>query len=132
MSVTKSQVIARGWTKRCPNCGRPTLFPSRSFRINRRCPACGAGFDRGDGFFLGPWVLNYAVTVFGFVLPVIVLGARGTLPWGVATGLAVAGSLALPAALYRLTWSWWLMLYFFFLPDRLPANGGPVDRREED
>jgi hypothetical protein len=37
-----------------------------------------------------------------------------------------------PALLYRSTWSSWLMLYFYFLPESLPANGGPIGAQEED
>jgi len=133
MSVTPGQIISRGLTNRCPNCGERSLFPPRSLRINRRCPVCGVGFDRGEGFFLGPWVLNYTVTVFIFVLPSIVLGVRGVLPWSVSLALAALGALLLPVLLYRAAWSWWLAIYFFFLPGNLPANGGPVcSEAEED
>jgi hypothetical protein len=27
-----------------------------------------------------------------------------------------------PILLYRLSWGWWLMLYYFFLPGNLPGN----------
>jgi len=132
MAVTKAQILARGFSHRCPNCGEPTLFPPKSLRIRRRCPVCGTGFDRGEGFFLGPWVLNYGVSVFGFVLPAIILAVSEVVPWSVAIVLAAAGCLVLPALLYRSTWSWWLMLYFYFLPEALPANGGPTGDQEED
>ena len=59
MIVTRTQILQRGLTQRCPNCGHKTLFPPRSFRVHRRCPDCGTGFDRGEGFFLGPWVLYF-------------------------------------------------------------------------
>jgi uncharacterized protein (DUF983 family) len=132
MPVTKAQIISRGVTNRCPNCGHRTLFPPRSFRIRRRCPECGTGFDRGEGFFLGPWVLNYTVAVFLFVLPAIVAGVRGYIPWSGSLVLAALGCTLVPVLLYRCTWSWWLMLYFYFLPQSLPANGGPTGTREED
>ena len=132
MHVTRSQIVARGLGNRCPNCGHRTLFPRGSFRVHRRCPDCGTGFDRGEGFFLGPWVLNYTVSVFVFVLPAIVAGARGVIPWTLAFVLAAIGCTLLPVALYRSTWSWWLMLYFWFLPESLPANGGPTGEAEED
>jgi uncharacterized protein (DUF983 family) len=132
MSVTKGQILARGLAQRCPNCGERTLFPRGSFRVNRRCPTCGTGFDRGEGFFLGPWVLNYTVSVFCFVLPAIILGVRQVIPWSVSIALAAAGCLLLPALLYRPTWSWWLMIYFYFQPQSLPANGGPTGTEEED
>jgi uncharacterized protein (DUF983 family) len=132
MKVTKAQILARGMSNRCPNCGERTLFPPHSLRIRRRCPKCGTGFDRGEGFFLGPWVLNYTVAVFLFVLPSIVAGVRGGISWTVALVLAAIGCTVLPLLIYRSTWSWWLMLYFYFLPESLPANGGPVGELEED
>jgi uncharacterized protein (DUF983 family) len=132
MNVTRAQIIRRGLANRCPNCGERTLFPPRSFRVHRRCPSCGTGFDRGEGFFLGPFVLNYTVCVFFFVLPAILLGSAGVIPWGVALVLAGLGCLVLPALLYRRMWSAWLMLYFYFIPQRLPANGGATGAEEED
>lgn len=132
MPVTKIQIVGRGLTNRCPNCGHDTLFPPHSFRVRRRCPDCGTGFARGEGFFLGPWVLNYGVAVFLFVLPAIICGSRGMISWTASLVLAGLGCTVLPALLYRSTWSWWLMLYFYFLPQSLPANGGPIGAEEED
>jgi uncharacterized protein (DUF983 family) len=132
MKVTRGQIINRGIHLRCMNCGEGRLFPPGSFRIYRRCPVCSTGFDRGEGFFLGPWVLNYTISVFCFVLPAIILGARGVVPWSVSLVLAAVGCVVLPALIYRAMWSIWLMLYFFFLPQNLPANGGPTGVNEED
>jgi uncharacterized protein (DUF983 family) len=132
MPVTKGEIIARGFSQRCPNCGQANLFPPKSLRIRRRCPNCGTGFDRGEGFFLGPFVLNYAVAVFLFVLPAIIAGARGAISWKASLALAVVGCTLLPTLLYRSSWSWWLIIYFCFLPQSLPANGGPVAGDEED
>ncbi|HEY0966677.1 MAG TPA: DUF983 domain-containing protein [Opitutaceae bacterium] len=132
MPVSKVQIVGRGLTNRCPNCGYRTLFPPRSFRVRRRCPDCGTGFARGAGFFLGPWVLNYGVAVFLFVLPAIISGSRGLISWNTSLVLAGLGCTLVPVLLYRSTWSWWLMLYFYFLPESLPANGGPTDAEEED
>lgn len=132
MQVTKTQILVRGLSNRCPNCGERTLFPPGSLQIRRRCPHCGTGFDRGEGFFLGPWVLNYTVAVFVFVLPAIVAGIGGKISWTAALVLAAIGCTILPLLIYRCTWSWWLMLYFYFLPESLPANGGPIGELEED
>jgi len=132
MNITQATILRRGLAQRCPNCGERSLFPPRSFRVHRRCPSCGTGFDRGEGFFLGPWVLNYAVAVFLFVLPAIVAAAAGIISWTTALVLGALGSTILPVLFYRSTWSWWLMLYFLFLPGSLPANGGPVGAAEED
>jgi uncharacterized protein (DUF983 family) len=131
MNVGRGKILARGLLNRCPNCGAHALFPPRSLRIHARCPVCGVGLDRGEGFYLGPWVLNYTLVVFGVVLPAIVLGARQIIPWAAAGAVIVAGCV-LPLLLYRASWSWWLALYFFFLPQRLPANGGARDGTAED
>lgn len=133
MKVTRGQIIARGFAGQCPNCGGDTLFaPGARFRIKQRCGACGAKLDRGDGFFLGPFVINYTVTVACFVVPVILLGARGML--GTAAAFVIAGAVALlvPVLLYRRSWSWWLMAYFYFLPHKLPANRDGQREDEEE
>jgi hypothetical protein len=36
--------------------------------------------------------------------------------------LAGLGSFGFPALFYRSSRSWWLMNYYFFLPQHLPAN----------
>jgi hypothetical protein len=77
-------------------------------------------------------VLNYTVAFLFFVIPAIVAGARAVIPWIASLALASAGCILVPALLYRSTWSWWLMLYFYFLPASLPANGGPIGAQEED
>lgn len=79
--------------------------------------------DPGGGFWLGPWVINYTVTAVCFVSPILVLGIRDVLPLKLAIALAVTGGLVIPLLLYRRSWSCWLMLYFFFFPYKLPANG---------
>jgi len=133
MNVTRQQIIARGLRNQCPNCRHHTLFqPHARFRISPRCPNCGLKFDRGDGFFLGPFVLNYSVTVFAFVAPVIllyffrVIGPTTTL---IAAGL---GTFVLPIVCYRASWSWWLMLYFYFLPEKLTNNRVDLEQDDEE
>jgi hypothetical protein len=39
-----------------------------------------------------------------------------------AAGLAIAGSVVVPALLYRSSRSWQLMLYYSFFPQHLPRN----------
>ena len=133
MQITRRQIIARGLSDRCPNCGRHSLFrPGARFRINEQCPECGLKFDRGEGFFLGPFVINYTVTVIVFIIPVIVLYACGRLGAPAAIVTAGAGALAIPILLYRPSWSWWLMTYFFFLPQKLPGNRDALHEDEEE
>ena len=47
------------------------------FKVNESCPHCGLRIEKGDGAFLGPFVINYTVTAFGFIIPVILLYATG-------------------------------------------------------
>lgn len=69
------------------------------------------------------------------VLPVAVLAANGSLPVDVAMGIAVfLGGIGSPALFYRSSWSWCLMVYYFFAPDRLPGadfEAWAVDRNGE-
>src|SRR5882724_2733092 len=102
MPVTRRQIIRRGLSGHCPNCGGHTLFPPGAhFTIHERCANCGLKFNRGEGFFLGPFVINGTMTA---------IIAAGT------------GAFVLPLLLYRRSWSWWLLAYFFFLPQKLPQN----------
>jgi len=123
VKVTQAQILERGLANHCPNCGAHTLFPpTPSLRINPSCANCGMKFDRGDGFFLGPFVLNYTVTVIVFIIPLILLyvfGAIGRTPTIIAI---VFAALVIPTLLYRRSWGWWLTGYFYFLPQKLPNN----------
>jgi uncharacterized protein (DUF983 family) len=122
-NVPRAQIIERGLVGRCPNCGNRSLFAPRSLRIREACPICELVFDPGGGFWLGPLVINYCTSVFVVVCPLIVLGVREIIPLRLAIALAVlVGGVAVPLLLYRLSWSWWLMIYFFFFPHRLPEN----------
>ena len=133
MKVTRRQIIVRGLAGQCPNCGGHALFQvGARFKINDRCPDCGLKLDRGDGFFLGPFVINYTVTVVGFIVPVVLLGVFGVLGRSVAVALIVLGAVGLPILLYRRSWSWWLMAYFYFLPQKLPNNREVLGEDEEE
>jgi uncharacterized protein (DUF983 family) len=123
LKVTRGQIVARGLTNRCPNCGGRTLFQAGSwFRVNPACPTCGLAIDRDEGFFIGSMSLNYGVTIVLFLAPVMILAYNGVLSTAVATTVGAIGGIAIPALLYRSSRSWWLMNYYFFLPQHLPAN----------
>lgn len=123
MNVTRGRIVARGLTHCCPNCGGKTLFtPGKPLQLARECPRCGLKLEKEEGFFLGAMSLNYGVTCFVFLLPVVVLWYRGVLDDRWAAGLAIAGSFLVPLLLYRSSRSWQLGLYYFFLPQHLPAN----------
>jgi uncharacterized protein (DUF983 family) len=119
--VGPGTILARGLRNRCPNCGRAKLFCSL-LRIHHRCPECGMILERGDGFFLGPLCLNYGITVFAVVVPVLIAGFAGLFPLELALAAGLACALFLPVLLYRFTWSWWLAIYYLCLPGELHAN----------
>lgn len=69
-------MLARGLVKHCPLCGSGRLFDGW-FRMKERCPGCGYRFEREQGFGLGAFVVNLAVTeallaILG-IIPLIVL-----------------------------------------------------------
>ena len=127
MNVTRGQIITRGLSNCCPNCGAHTLFKKGSlFQINKECPNCGFGIERGndEGFFLGSMSLNYGVTLVCFLIPVLLLWYFKVIGDTLAIALAGFGAIGFPALFYRSSRSWWLMQYYFFFPQHLPANGG--------
>lgn len=133
MKVTQGQVIARGLTNCCPNCGGGHLFKDGTlFQLNDACPDCRLRFERDEGFFLGAMALNYGVTVVVFLVPVVLAWYAGWLSGRVAVGLAIGLSLVMPMVLYRSSRSWQLMLYYFFLPQHLPANRRALDGHEDE
>jgi hypothetical protein len=74
-------------------------------------------------------VINYGITAFGIIIPVIVLYATGKLGATATLAIALVAGLGAPLLLYRLSWGLWLMLYYLFLPDNLPAN---LQGKQED
>ena len=126
MEVSKAQILARSLTLRCPNCGHRDLF-SGWFTLRESCPLCFMRLHRGSGWFLGPMVINYGFTVFVFVIPILTLALLDVLPMKPSLVAITLITLFLPLAFYRLSWSLWLGVYYFFLPDELPANNAQFE-----
>ncbi len=133
MEVTKGQIITRGLTNRCPNCGGRTLFkPGKLFEMNEACPDCGLKYEKDEGFYLGAMSLNYGITLVGALSPVALLWYYGAIGGRTAAVLAVALSVVIPVALYRSSRSWQLMLYYYFFPQHLPRNRRALDGIEDE
>lgn len=115
------QIIARGLTLCCPNCGGRTLFV-HWLKMHERCARCGLLFEREEGFFLGAMVFNYALTTLIAVVLVAVLLLSGAISTAIAVIAAIATSLALPLLFYPASKSLWLMTYYLFVPNDLPVN----------
>ena len=133
MEVTPGQIITRGLTNRCPNCGGRTLFKAgKLFELNEACPACGLKYEKDEGFFLGAMSLNYGLTLIGALAPVALLWYHGVLGGRTAVGLALTFSVLIPGLLYRSSRSWQLMLYYSFFPQHLPRNRRALDGIEDE
>lgn len=133
--VSRGEIVFRGLTNRCPNCGARTLFKAGTlFQVNKECPSCGLKIERDndEGFFLGSMSLNYGVTIVAFLVPVMLLAWKGVIGTTTAIVLAGIGAVIVPALLYRPSRSWWLMNYYIFLPHHLPANGGTGRAGQDD
>ena len=52
----------RGIRKRCPNCGAGHVYETW-FRMFDRCPQCGLKFEREPGFFVGAYLINFAISI---------------------------------------------------------------------
>lgn len=129
--VSRSQILARGLRNVCPNCGARGLF-AHGFTLHSHCPGCGLELERGEGFFLGSMSINYGVTISAWLVPVVVLAFTGVLSAAWAIGLAIAGAVIFPVVFYRSSRSWWLMAYFFFLPQELPVNRRALAADEDE
>jgi hypothetical protein len=135
VNVTRGQIVFRGLTNCCPNCGQRTLFKSGTFfQVNRECPNCRFVIERDndEGFYLGSLSLNYGFTLIGFLTPLALLWYFKVLPGKVAAILAGVGALVVPALFYRSSRSWWLMNYYVLFPHHLPANGGKGRPGDDD
>lgn len=133
MKVTRVQLIQRGLSNRCPNCGGHTLFREGTlFELNKNCPNCGLRIERDEGFFLGSLSLNYGVTIVVFLLPVMILTLAGVISSTTGIILAGIGAIGFPILFYRSSRSWWLMFYYYFLPHHLPVNQRQIDAGEDE
>jgi uncharacterized protein (DUF983 family) len=122
MPITRSEILLRGLTCACPNCGERRMFEEGTvFRMRRACRRCGLAFERDEGSFLGAVALNYGVTTVCYLVPVLVGYLVSWYSGYTASVLALVGAVVVPALLYRPARSWWLMNYYLVLPQQLPG-----------
>ncbi len=135
MQVTRVQIVARGLTNCCTNCGARTLFvPGTLFKVNKQCSVCGFVIERenDEGFYLGSASLNFGMTITLYLVPIMLLAFYDVIGTTLAIVLAGVGSLGFPLLFYRSSRSWWLMNYYILFPHHLPANGGKGRAGEDD
>jgi uncharacterized protein (DUF983 family) len=128
-------VLLRGLTKRCPRCGGGHLF-RRWLDLKPHCPRCGHRFEREEGFFLGAYVINLAVSEMAVVVVVVLLivqEARGRvgslLPWiGVSAGIQII----LPLLFYPFSKTIWSALDLVMRPLDPHEEPEAILQREDD
>lgn len=108
--------LARGLRKRCANCGGGRLFEGY-FALRPRCPACGFGFEREEGYWLGAMVVSIGVTeaLFGLWFVGGMLLTWPDVPW---TTLLVGGvvlNLVIPVLAYPWSKTTWMGLHLTFV-----------------
>jgi uncharacterized protein (DUF983 family) len=99
----------RGVRKRCARCGASGIFESH-FRLRERCPQCGYRFERESGFWMGVYLVNYAVAAV--VLVALILGAMfwagdGSYPVVPVLVASLVVSVVMPLVLYPNAKSTW-------------------------
>jgi uncharacterized protein (DUF983 family) len=104
-------LLWRGCTKRCARCGAGRLYRTW-FQMHERCPGCGLRFEREPGFFVGAYLINFAIAIVAlFVLCMGFVALKATNPDAGVTGPLVAGlvtAIFLPPLCYpfsRTIWS---------------------------
>lgn len=105
----------------CPVCGDSLIIQS-PFKIRHHCPACGALYQREDGFFVGALTINVVTTeiiILALYLACILLLNSYQM---ILVILFVVG-LLFPVAFYHHSWSIWLSLDH--LVERLPQYNKP-------
>ena len=65
--ATRSQMLWRGFTKRCARCGGGHLF-KRWFTMVDDCPRCGLHFEREAGYWAGALAINIGIAIVVFVV----------------------------------------------------------------
>jgi uncharacterized protein (DUF983 family) len=103
------RTLARGARLCCPVCGRAPVFQS-PFRVRHHCPACGALFQREEGFFVGAIMINVVTTEAAVMATagLWLLSASGGGDGAVLLTLLFAVALLFPVAFYHHAWSLWL------------------------
>ena len=123
------RMIGRGVLKRCAVCGSGGLFTGW-FRMKERCPRCGYLFEREEGFFLGAYVINLAITqglllVLAVVPLIVLLNSR---PDQSLTPILVGGlsaALVGPLVFYPFSKTIWTAIDLILRPVDAPE---PPDR----
>ena len=104
-----TRALSRGLRLCCPVCGGARVFQS-PFRVRPECPACGAVFQREEGFFVGAIMINVVTTEAAVMVAagLWLLSTTGRDGGAPLLTLLFAVALLFPIAFYHHAWSLWL------------------------
>ena len=121
LKINRQKIFNRCLKALCPNCGRSKIGHSWII-IHEKCLECNMPIKRSNGFYIGPICLNYGVIAFGIISPLLILGFSNMIPIAWTLSLSIIFSISLPILFYLISWSLWLMIYYFCLPKELHGN----------
>jgi uncharacterized protein (DUF983 family) len=119
-------MLARGLLRRCPRCGAGGVF-RRWFTMVDRCPRCDYTFEREEGFFLGAYVINLAITQVALVA-FIAGGIIATLPDPPALQLTLIGvvvAVGTPLLAYPFSKTIWTAIDLTMHPENRRSTSEP-------
>jgi uncharacterized protein (DUF983 family) len=111
------QLLTRGMTRRCPNCGERHIF-RRWLLMVERCPRCGLHFEREEGYWTGAVAINTIATEVVFVILLVAVVVR-TWPDVPMVRLLVAGVLLnalFPFLFYPISKTLWVAIDLILHP----------------
>lgn len=113
-----ARLLARGATRRCPNCGGGGLF-RRWLLMRDTCPRCHLRLDRGEAdYFIGSFTINLVaaeLVVFFLGLGAIIM-TWPDVPWEALKWGLMAAILPVPALFYPFAKTLWLAVDLNFRP----------------
>ena len=122
-------MLRRGLTKRCPVCGSGHLFDGW-FRMKERCPGCDYKFEREEGFFLGAYTVNLAISeglllLLAIVPLIFLLGTnRDVSIWPIVV-IGLVAAIVAPLVFYPFSRTIWSAIDLVLRP---PDRTEPSDR----
>jgi uncharacterized protein (DUF983 family) len=119
MSTTapsRTRMLLRGATRRCPRCGSGKLF-HKWFKMVPDCPRCGMHFEREEGYWTGAIAVN--TIIVGAIFTVVFVTAMALtipdIPW-VTILMAVIPIMSVgPLLVYPFSKTLWLAIDISFL-----------------
>lgn len=130
-------MILRGLVRRCPFCGHNKIFDGW-FKLKERCPSCGHRFNQEEGFYIGAYAINFAITeglLLLCLIPYIFISAAdpdyelNVVPFATA---AVAAAIIGPILFYPFSRSLWIALDLTLRGGRNLDDPGKADPRSDN